>query len=216
MEILAKLFGSASRVKILRLFLFNDDTAFEVSDVVSRAKVSTGEARKETQTLLKIGCIKKKSFTKDVYAKNGKLVTVKKKKVEGFELNHDFLYLIPLQNLLIHIAPLDNKQFAKRLASTGNLKLVVVSGVFLKQEESRIDLLIVGDKLKMNALESVVKTLEAEIGKELRFAALDTADFEYRLGVCDRLVRDVLDYPHQKIVDKLGVVSPKPVFELEN
>ena len=37
------------------------------------------------------------------------------------------------------------------------------------------------------------------------FATFDTDEFTYRINVYDRLVRDVLDYPHKKVLDKIGV-----------
>ena len=83
--------------------------------------------------------------------------------------------------------------------------MVIVSGVFIQNPESRVDLLIVGDNLKKGAITRIVKTMEAEIGKELIFASFETPDFHYRLGMYDKLVRDILDYPHQKLLDKLNL-----------
>ena len=66
-------------------------------------------------------------------------------------------------------------------------------------------MLVVGDNLRRSQLDRIIKNMEAEIGKELNFASFETADFQYRLGMYDKLVRDILDYPHQKLVDKLGL-----------
>ena len=68
-------------------------------------------------------------------------------------------------------------------------------------------LLVVGDGIKHGKLENVIHTLEAEIGRELRYTVFDTPDFHYRLSIYDKLVRDILDYPHIKVVDKLGVTD---------
>jgi len=62
----------------------------------------------------------------------------------------------------------------------------------------------VGDKLKRGAVDRVIKTMEAEVGRELVYAVFDTADFLYRLNAYDKFIRDVLDYPHEKIIDKLN------------
>ena len=53
--------------------------------------------------------------------------------------------------------------------------------------------------------EASVRKLEAELGRELRFAAFTTEDFKYRVGVYDRLVRDVLDFPNRILLDKIGL-----------
>ena len=51
-----------------------------------------------------------------------------------------------------------------------------------------------------------MKIIESEIGKELRYAYFSTEDFQYRLSMCDKLTRDILDYPHKKILNKLGAI----------
>jgi hypothetical protein len=47
--------------------------------------------------------------------------------------------------------------------------------------------------------------MEAERGKELVYAYLETQDFQYRLGMYDKLIRDILDYPHQVLLDKISI-----------
>jgi predicted nucleotidyltransferase len=93
----------------------------------------------------------------------------------------------------------------QRITKLGKIKLIVVTGVFTQTPESRIDLLVVGDGIKTGKLEGTIKTIEAEVGRELRYASLTVADFKYRLGIYDRLVRDVMDYPHEKVLNRLGV-----------
>jgi hypothetical protein len=51
----------------------------------------------------------------------------------------------------------------------------------------------------------VIKRLEGEFGREIRYALFSTSDFRYRLGVYDRLIRDVFDYPHRLLLDKIGL-----------
>jgi hypothetical protein len=133
-----------------------------------------------------------------------KLVEVKKK-VSNWHLEPNFEYLLPLQNLLINTRPLRPNEILKRLANVGKLKMVIVAGVFIQNLDSRVDLLIVGDNLKRASIDRIVKIMEAEIGKELVFAAFETADFHYRLGMYDKLIRDILDYPHQKLLDRLNL-----------
>lgn len=203
MDILSKLFGSAGRIKIMRLFLFNPDTAFENKDIAVRSKVTPEQARRETALLHGVGFIKKKVFVKSVSRASGKKVL--KKRTSGYTLNESFRLLIPLQNLLVHVDPLKKEEIMHRFAHCGRLKLVVLSGVFIQEMDSRVDMLIVGDALRKRVIEHVMRIIEAEIGKELSYAILDTKEFLYRFGIYDKFVRDIFDYPHEKIVDKLGV-----------
>jgi predicted nucleotidyltransferase len=77
--------------------------------------------------------------------------------------------------------------------------------MFSDAVESKIDLLVVGDKLDEKVLDNSIHKLEAELGRELRFAAFTTEDFRYRVSVYDRLTRDVLDFPHRILFDKIGL-----------
>jgi len=63
----------------------------------------------------------------------------------------------------------------------------------------------VGDNLKRGAIDSVVRGIEAELGKEIIYSVFETDDFKYRLSMFDKLIRDILDFPHQKIVDRLNI-----------
>ena len=126
-------------------------------------------------------------------------------KTTGYFLNPNFGLLKELRNLVINNEPLKHTDISKRLSRAGKIKLVIISGVFIQNEDSRVDLLVVGDQLKDRVLKNIIKTMEADIGKELRYSSLSTSNFKYRFSVCDRLVRDVLDYAHEVVVDRIGL-----------
>ena len=64
MEILGLLFGSEARVKVIRLFLFNADTTYDIDMVCKRSKTNSKIAKKELSILEKAKLIKRKSFYK--------------------------------------------------------------------------------------------------------------------------------------------------------
>lgn len=205
METLSKIFGGDERVKVMRLFLFNPETLFSLKQIIDKAKITAKKAKLEIDTLQKAGMVKnRKAFQAVKTKKHGKILE-RKKRVVCWYLDPDFEYLLPMQNLLINTRPLRKKEILKRLSNTGKLKMVIVAGVFIQNPDSRADILIVGDNLKRQAISRVVKTMEAEIGKELVFASFETSDFQYRLGMYDKLIRDILDYPHLKLLDKLNI-----------
>lgn len=194
MEILAKLFGGQARVRIMRLFLLNNDTNFEIEDIVSRSRVTKSNVRKEINVLFSMGFVKNKTITKE--GSRGS-----KKKVVVWSLNPFFEYLIPVREILIDPTLLLQEDLAQRFKQAGKIKLMIVSGVFIGDSESRADILIVGDKLKKNVLQQVIKSLEAEIGKELDYVVFDTEEFKYRLEMYDKLVCDIVDLPHETLID---------------
>lgn len=205
MDVLAKLFGSEAKVKIMRLFLFNPDQPFSRNNISARAKVSLPVVRHETVRLRKMGMIKGKRFVVTNTVKRGKKLVLKKKKEGGWILNPAFPYLPAIRNLLINTVLVKNSDILKRLNTVGKMRLIILAGTFIQDEDSRVDLLVVGDNIRFAPLESAIRILESEIGKELRYAAFETGDFRYRLGIYDKLIRDILDYPHQKLLDRIGL-----------
>lgn len=177
---------------MMRMFLLNPDKVFSVRDIVERVKSNHSKVRRELATLEKIDLIKRRASQK---SRTG----------YGFIVNRQFPYLNPLEVFLVNSEPLQSKDLVKRFGKVGSMKLIIVSGVFMQDPESRVDMLIVGDNVKRANLENTVKTLESEIGKELKYAYFTTEDFKYRVSMFDKLTRDILDYPHRKVLDKLGL-----------
>lgn len=189
MDPLAKLFGSSARIKLLRLFYFNEEEWYTPSEAAFRAKAGKAAARKEVLALYGNKVLRKKA------AKGGTL----------YAANPKFPHYESLKTFLRTSSGVDDASISSHLKKTGTLRLVVLSGLFTGVPESKVDLLVVADRLDERALAAVVRTLEAELGRELRYACFSTEDFRYRVGVYDRLVRDVLDYPHRLVLDKIGV-----------
>lgn len=206
MEILTKLFGNAAKVKIIKLFVFNPGSPFDVAQIAERTKESASKVRKELFQLEKINLIKRRVFQKTVSRKVRNKKQVRKVRTSGFVLDDMFEHLTPLKVFLVGMSKFTPKDLTKKLSRSGSLKLIIVAGTFIDNVESRLDLLVVGDNIKKGVLEQAIKTIESEMGMELRYAFFETSDFKYRLGLYDKLLRDVLDYPHEKVINKLGVV----------
>ncbi len=195
MKHLAKIFGSTEKVKLMRLFLFNPDRTFEHAEVAKRTGYAVGAAKKECQHLADAGFLKKKTIYK------GDATVIK------WSINPEFPYADALKNLLIDETPQRNETLLKDITKAGKMKLLVIAGIFLQNPDSRLDILVVGDAVNKGVLDRTVKAIEAEFGRELRYAVFSLADFQYRWSVYDRLVRDVFEFPHQTLLDKVGFTS---------
>jgi hypothetical protein len=185
---LSKLFGSPARAKLLRLFLFNPKQSFGLAEVVLRARILEKEARHELNLFFTLGIVERKVRGKGI----------------RYQLNQSFQYVAALQNLLLN-APARGADILAGIRPSGALKVVILSGIFVGEWDGNLDLLIVGDKVKERKLKDALRRLEAEIGKEIRYAFLTTEDFLYRLNMNDKLVRDVLDYSHKVVLDRLSI-----------
>ncbi|MDQ5954840.1 MAG: hypothetical protein QG583_768 [Patescibacteria group bacterium] len=179
MEILGKIFNSPARVKIMRLFLSNTNKVFTNKEIAKRSRINPDTIRREIKLLDSVGFIKKRSA--------------------GAVFNTSFKYIKEFEGLLISSDTLDKDAVVNIFKKVGRVKLLIISGVFIKNKESRVDILIVGDKMNKSKIEEGMRKIEAEMGIELVYATFTTKDFIYRLNMYDKLVRDVLDFPHQVI-----------------
>ena len=189
MDPLARLFSSSARLKLLRLFLFNDDTGFSVLDAAFRINVPKESVRRELKTLMMAGVVRKRT------GKDGIV----------YGANKRFEYYEPLQAFLRTTTTLDDASIVAKLKKGGSLRLIVLSGLFTGAAETKADILVVGDRIDDKHLDKAVHELEAELGRELRFASFTMQEYRYRIGVYDRLLRDIFDYPHRTLLDKIGL-----------
>jgi len=193
MDSLAKLFGSPARVKLLRLFLFNDDLTFLATEAAFRARLTKEVARKELTALTNAGILRKKTGKSPV----------------GYSADKRFPHYDALRVFLRTTTDVSDSAIVTSFKKAGTVKLVVLSGLFTGALESKLDVLIVGDRMEERPLATAIHALEAELGRELRYACFTSEQFKYRLGVYDRLLRDVFDYPNRVIVDKIGLATTK-------
>lgn len=188
MDSLERLFGSPTRLRLLRLFLFNKDMGFQFDDIVRRTKLPPDSVRSVLNELIASKLLQKKASHPAQY-----------------RVNLRFEHLAAIDAFIRQTTSVRPTDVAIALKKAGALKLIALSGLFTGTVESQVDLLVVGDNLNDRALTNAVRALEAELGREIRYASFVTTDFRYRMGVYDRLLRDVFDYPHRLVLDKIGL-----------
>jgi len=93
----------------------------------------------------------------------------------------------------------------KNLRRLGRIRLALITGAFLNVPDTRVDLLIVGDNVRLQRLFHFIREQEADLGKELRYVILEREEFLYRYEMFDRFLRDILDSPHYKLINTLRI-----------
>src|SRR3989338_1047776 len=202
-DILTELFSSQALVKIMRLFLMNAEEVFDPKDISRRTKTNIRKVNYEIGLLKKINFIKSGVREIEIVFKNK---NPKHKKIKGWQLNQNFALLRQVRNLVLNSAQIARNDLLKKFKGLGQkLKLVILTGVFVDGDQSRVDVVVVGDSISRAKLEGVLKSIESVVGKELKYALFSIEEFKYRMGMFDHFLREIFDNPHEKLFDKLNI-----------
>ena len=198
-----QLFGSKTRVKLLRLFYSNPNRSFYVREITRKIDEQINSVRRELSNLLQIGIITSDTTNNRLY----------------YEVNQKYEFYEPLRAIFGGIEvqteavqddskkkPVPAANDSPELRELGNIHLALYTGQFTRDETSGVDLLIVGE-VNPNKLQKFVTELEAKEGKEIRYAVLSLDDYQYREQINDRFVMSIRDAKKQVLIDKQQMLS---------
>lgn len=197
MEILETLFSSRPRVEVLRTFLFQPQSVMTASDIADQTGVAASTARTHARDLSEIAFLKETTQEDEETGQEA----------VGWRLNKSSELRDPLHKIVLLHQDITPEDIAGRLQKTGDISLLILSGIFAGAEERPVDVLIAGENIDTTKLRRSLTWIEKSFGAELRYTALTKNEFNYRHNLYDKLVRDVLDYPHQVLIDDIGVTS---------
>ena len=208
------LFGSKTRVKLLSLFYNNPERPFYVREITRKVNEQINSVRRELQNLLNIGLVKSVNQGNRLY----------------YEINPKYKFHNELQSIFKQI-PAKSKeiketkeevQIVRKISKAGNLKLLFLTGAFVRGSNQNVDICIVGDVNKAQ-LAKIIAEMEQEMSRELNYWAMRVEDFDYRRNLNDRFMMDILDAKKIVLLDLLevfpkeevaGAEEPEPVDEL--
>lgn len=226
---LGKLFGSRARVKILKLFLLHPDKKYYIRQLARDLKLQVNSVRRELENLEEFGLlvsnISAQTVSEDEAELDSKvleklrqgIIVRSKKKSEKeelslsasqtkkyFQANKNFILFEEIKALIIKAQALYEKDFISKLHKIGQPKLFILSGFFVGNLASPVDILVVG-RVNKNKLDKLVKDLERELGRELNYTLMDTREFKYRRDITDIFLYGILEGRKVVVIDKMGV-----------
>jgi hypothetical protein len=183
------LFNSKARPKVLKFFFQNEGKVFNSREIAKKIQTPQKIIKSELERLRKINLLARKT----------------QKRKHFYFLNPKFPFLAELRTFILKASPLSLKELNYFLKKSRGSKLVIASGIFLQETKSPTDLLIVGDKIQRSKISKIIKKIESNIGKEIRWSLMTVEEFNYRVKIHDRFLKDIFDHSYKKIIDKLGV-----------
>ncbi|MDO8668839.1 MAG: hypothetical protein Q7K65_00915 [Candidatus Buchananbacteria bacterium] len=199
-----QLFGSKTRVMLLRLFLNNPEKFYYVRELTRNLDTHINSVRRELDNLQKMGIIS--FYTKEDLEREIEKEIKDNKKY--YKLNNDFMFISELTSLLNKAHVILDKTLAKRVENLGDVKFFLLSGIFVGREDVPIDMLAVGT-INRNKLRNLARTFEKELGKPINYTIMTRSEFQYRYNITDRFLYDLLGGKNMVIIDSLLVKIKK-------
>ena len=193
-----QLFGSKTRVKLIKVFLDNPNEKYYVRELTRLTDTLINSIRRELVNLveMKIVVCEEKGSNKDETKKG---LNTKK----FYSLNQKNLFLQELTSLFSKGKLLLEKKLIERIKRLGDIKYLAFGGIFVDDERGSTDIIIVGDLDKNKAVASLNK-FEKELGKDVRFTIMTVSEFQLRNDIADNFLDEVMTADKNIVlIDKL-------------
>lgn len=183
---LTKLFGSQARVKLLKIFVLNQDEKFYLRQLSRDLKMQVNSIRRELENLQSFGLLSCDENTVELEERDrGK--TEKK----YYHVNQDFVLFPELKALMVKSQVLSNNVFVEKIRANCSPKVFILSGSLVSNPKSQTDILLVG-RFNRDKLIPLINELEEDLGRELNYTIMDYREYSYRVDIADFFVYNII------------------------
>ena len=185
----------------------NPSQPYYLRELARKLKTQLNSVRREVNNLEKIGVVKLvklasvQSETKK--AKSKKLRTQGSKKY--FLTDADFILYPELKALLLKAQLLLERSFVGKIEKMSQIRLFILTGIFVGIEGFVTDLLLVG-AVNRKKLAKIVREFEKELNHSINYTVMSSPEYKYRQDITDRFLYDILEGRKIVIIDKLDGV----------
>ena len=194
LHLLEQLFGSATRLHLLRLFLHNEGKYYFVRELTRTIGVQLHAVRRELAHLTALGLIVEKVDSPGEASGKRKY----------YQLNVEHILVTELRNLILKTDVLLEHDLADALGRVGPVQYVALMGKLVNEPELSTDLFVVG-KLNRVSVKNLIHKFEKRYGQEIRYTVLTQKEFFYRKGITDKFLYEILDAKKMVLVNTLGI-----------
>lgn len=191
---LEKIFGSRTRLKLLKVFLNHPEEKYFVRELSRNIEEKINSVRRELDNLAEIGLIKAVETVEK---------ETKTDKRKYYTTNTGFILYPEFKNLILKSRVLLERSLAEEINRLGKIKFLMLSGFFVDNPRSKTDLLIVGniDHLKLKKL---IKKMEHSFEQTIRYTVMNTQEFNYRNQITDKFLFEVMEGKKMVLIDNLN------------
>lgn len=184
---LEHLFGSRTRVKLLRLFLADPAGEYFVRELTRRMNEQINSIRRELANLEKLGLV-------NTQEREGK---------KYYAVNVEHPLYPELRGLFLKSRLTLERSFVTAIQDTGKMKLFILTGNFVDEQAVPVDLFIVG-QVNRNKLEPLLHKFKEQFGFSVRFTVMPEQEYHYRHEITDKFLYSILNSRKVVVFDHLN------------
>ncbi|MBU1152214.1 hypothetical protein KJ632_05330, partial [Patescibacteria group bacterium] len=125
---LKRLFTSNTRIKLLKVFLSDLDGEYFIRELTRKLDEQINSIRRELDNLKKMGFLRARTKNRKKY----------------YHVNRDFVFVDELKSIFAK-ATSNHTSIAGDIKKLGDIKLLILSGVFVDKQTTSVDMLLVGE-----------------------------------------------------------------------
>lgn len=183
---LDRIFGSRTRVKLLRIFLTNPNNNYYVRELTRKIRERINSVRRELDNLEKIELISHHEDGQKKY----------------YRVHTDFVLYPELKALILKSQLIVERNLGKSLSNIGQVSYLALTGIFTGVTEAQTDILIVG-KVNRVRLKRLVQQFHKDLDQKVRYTVMSKKEFEYRNDLTDKFLYTILENKKIVIADKI-------------
>ena len=192
---LEQIFGSRTRVRLLKLFLEKPEQKYYVREITRNTRSHIHSVRRELSNLNKIGLIQcfedesdhKQRMSRKFYAADPRCIIFGE-----------------LKSLMRKGQLFLQEEFARQLSKIGSIKYLALTGFFVDLQGFPTDLLIVG-RIAKNKCANLIRGFEDEFGRTINYTILTPSEFIERKEMTDRFLYNFFENKKVVLIDRLPV-----------
>jgi hypothetical protein len=204
---LEQLFGSKTRVKVMKVFLENPEKRFFVRELTRLTDSLINSVRRELANLVEVGFLVIDDVAREQENESSTATRGLNKK-KYFRLNKGNMFLKEFDALFSKGQFMLEKKFTDQILKHGEIRYMALSGVFIDKSNTPTDMIVIGNKLNKQKIIEVLKKFEQKIDREIRYTLMDMREFKLRKDIADRFLNDIInDEDSIVLVNELDLID---------
>lgn len=177
-SLLSNIITADTRVEIITWFIFNQDKKTHMRELARSTGRQVNAISRELYNLVSIGLLHQEKVGKKKY----------------FRVNTNFLLYDELEKIVHKTMGLGARIIAEK-GTIGNIEVAILTNNFLRnihKGQYDVDLLLVGD-VHIPVATHVIKEVEKEIGKEVKYTVMKMEEFDFRRKKKDVFIDNIIN-----------------------